>query len=96
MHFLASGIASAAAHLSNCCGIQVQLLNENNVTFGTFDILSDEDVCIHSVYHGCLILGLWQVRQGLKAFSNWPTYPQLYSNGELLGGLDILKVHELE
>ncbi|RUS90030.1 hypothetical protein EGW08_002217, partial [Elysia chlorotica] len=31
------------------------------------------------------------VRQGLKAFSNWPTYPQLYSNGELLGGLDIVK-----
>ncbi|GFO42028.1 glutaredoxin-3 [Plakobranchus ocellatus] len=31
------------------------------------------------------------VRQGLKAFSNWPTYPQLYVKGELLGGLDIVK-----
>ncbi|GFS20946.1 glutaredoxin-3 [Elysia marginata] len=31
------------------------------------------------------------VRQGLKAFSNWPTYPQLYAKGELLGGLDIVK-----
>lgn len=28
---------------------------------------------------------------GLKKFSNWPTYPQLYANGELLGGLDIVK-----
>ena len=28
---------------------------------------------------------------GLKKFSNWPTYPQLYSKGELLGGLDIVK-----
>ena len=28
---------------------------------------------------------------GLKTFSNWPTYPQLYGNGELLGGLDIVK-----
>ena len=28
---------------------------------------------------------------GLKKFSNWPTYPQLYSDGELLGGLDIVK-----
>lgn len=28
---------------------------------------------------------------GLKTFSNWPTYPQLYVNGELIGGLDILK-----
>ncbi|XP_043269042.1 glutaredoxin 3 isoform X3 [Venturia canescens] len=31
------------------------------------------------------------VREGLKKFSNWPTYPQLYLNGELLGGLDIIK-----
>uniref|UniRef100_A0A2R9BJR9 Glutaredoxin domain-containing protein n=1 Tax=Pan paniscus TaxID=9597 RepID=A0A2R9BJR9_PANPA len=31
------------------------------------------------------------VRQGLKAYSNWPTYPQLYVSGELIGGLDIIK-----
>ena len=30
------------------------------------------------------------VRQGLKTFSNWPTYPQLYAGGELLGGCDII------
>ncbi|KAL6262958.1 hypothetical protein P5V15_005746 [Pogonomyrmex californicus] len=30
------------------------------------------------------------VREGLKKFSNWPTYPQLYINGELIGGLDIV------
>ena len=33
-----------------------------------------------------------EVRQGLKSFSSWPTYPQLYVNGELIGGLDIVKV----
>jgi len=32
-----------------------------------------------------------EVRQGLKTFSDWPTYPQLYANGELVGGLDIVK-----
>ncbi|CAH8834006.1 unnamed protein product [Trichobilharzia szidati] len=32
-----------------------------------------------------------QVRQGLKAYSNWPTYPQLYVKGELVGGLDIVR-----
>lgn len=37
------------------------------------------------------ILGDDTVRQGLKTFSNWPTYPQLYHNGELIGGLDIVK-----
>ncbi|XP_068987521.1 glutaredoxin 3-like [Bombus flavifrons] len=31
------------------------------------------------------------VREGLKKFSDWPTYPQLYVNGELIGGLDIVK-----
>ena len=31
------------------------------------------------------------VRQGLKKFSDWPTYPQLYIAGELIGGLDIIK-----
>ncbi|CAH1802899.1 unnamed protein product, partial [Owenia fusiformis] len=32
-----------------------------------------------------------EVRQGLKKFSDWPTYPQVYVNGELIGGLDIIK-----
>lgn len=32
-----------------------------------------------------------EVRQGLKSFSNWPTYPQVYVKGELIGGLDIIK-----
>ncbi|EGV66263.1 glutaredoxin [Yamadazyma tenuis] len=31
------------------------------------------------------------VRQGLKAFSDWPTFPQLYVGGEFQGGLDIIK-----
>lgn len=31
------------------------------------------------------------VRQGLKTFSDWPTYPQVYVNSELIGGLDIIK-----
>jgi len=31
------------------------------------------------------------VRAGLKTYSNWPTYPQLYVDGELVGGLDIMK-----
>jgi len=31
-----------------------------------------------------------EIREGLKAFSNWPTYPQLYVKGELIGGCDIV------
>ncbi len=31
------------------------------------------------------------IRQGIKDFSNWPTVPQLYINGEFVGGCDIMK-----
>ena len=30
-----------------------------------------------------------ELREALKRYSNWPTYPQLYVNGELVGGCDI-------
>ncbi|XP_061349391.1 monothiol glutaredoxin-S17 [Gastrolobium bilobum] len=63
------------------CGFSrkvVDILKEEKVKFGSFDILSD-----------------LEVRDGLKKFSNWPTYPQLYCKGELLGGCDIaIAMHE--
>ena len=31
-----------------------------------------------------------ELREALKTFSSWPTYPQLYINGELVGGCDIM------
>jgi len=46
----------------------------------------------HSVKYGFFnILADDEVRQGLKEFAEWPTYPQLWINGELVGGLDIVK-----
>lgn len=59
------------------CGFSrqaIELLESSNVSFGYFDILSDDEV-----------------RQGMKSYSDWPTYPQLYVRGELVGGLDIMK-----
>jgi monothiol glutaredoxin len=32
-----------------------------------------------------------EIRQGIKEFANWPTIPQLYVNGEFVGGSDIMK-----
>jgi Grx4 family monothiol glutaredoxin len=58
------------------CGFSrraVALLQEHDIKFGSFDIISDNEV-----------------RQGLKAYSDWPTYPQLYVKGSLIGGLDIM------
>ena len=31
------------------------------------------------------------IRQGIKEYANWPTIPQLYVNGEFVGGSDIMK-----
>lgn len=31
-----------------------------------------------------------EIRQGIKEYSNWPTIPQVYVNGEFIGGSDIL------
>lgn len=55
------------------CGFSrqtVELLQSLNAEFGSFDILTDEEI-----------------RQGLKTYSDWPTYPQLYIDGQLIGGL---------
>lgn len=58
------------------CGFSsrvVDALRQEGLSFGFFDILSDDDV-----------------RQGLKVYSNWPTFPQLYYKSELIGGHDIV------
>ena len=58
------------------CGFSrrvVALLNEHGIEFGSFDILTDNDV-----------------RQGIKKYSDWPTFPQFYVDSKLIGGLDIL------
>ena len=58
------------------CGFSAQvvnILNKHQITYDTFDILSD-----------------WDIREGLKAYSRWPTFPQLYVKGDLVGGCDIV------
>lgn len=45
----------------------------------------------NSVKYGFFnILADDEVRQGLKEFADWPTFPQLWVEGELVGGLDIV------
>jgi len=40
-------------------------------------------------FHSVNIFDDPELREALKQYSNWPTYPQLYVKGELLGGCDI-------
>jgi monothiol glutaredoxin len=46
-------------------------------------------------YRDVNILTDQDLRQGLKEYSNWPTFPQLYVGGKLVGGCDIVaSLHE--
>jgi monothiol glutaredoxin len=42
-------------------------------------------------FHTVDVLADAEVRQGIKEYANWPTIPQLYINGEFVGGSDIMR-----
>ncbi|MDE0706150.1 MAG: Grx4 family monothiol glutaredoxin [Rhodospirillaceae bacterium] len=42
-------------------------------------------------FKGVNVLDDMEVREGIKAYSNWPTIPQLYVKGEFVGGCDIIR-----
>ncbi|MBC8267625.1 MAG: Grx4 family monothiol glutaredoxin [Rhodospirillaceae bacterium] len=42
-------------------------------------------------FKGVNVLEDMEIREGIKAFSDWPTIPQLYVKGEFVGGCDIIK-----
>ncbi len=50
-------------------------------------VLSDSGV----KFKGINVLEDPQLREGIKAFTNWPTIPQLYVKGEFVGGCDIVR-----
>jgi monothiol glutaredoxin len=41
-------------------------------------------------FKGVNVLEDMEIREGIKAFTNWPTIPQLYVKGEFVGGCDIV------
>lgn len=42
-------------------------------------------------FHDVNVLADGEIREGIKAFTNWPTIPQLYVKGEFVGGCDIVR-----
>lgn len=46
--------------------------------------------CGVSEFHAVDVLADPEIRQGIKDYANWPTIPQLYINGEFVGGSDIM------
>ena len=57
------------------CGFSAQVIQ----------ILKSYQVPFHTVN----VLDDWDLREGIKEFSNWPTIPQLYVKGKFVGGCDI-------
>lgn len=53
---------------------------------GVVQVLSQLDID----YESFNVLSDMDVRQGIKEFANWPTIPQLYIDGEFVGGHDII------
>src|SRR5512140_111673 len=47
--------------------------------------------CGGNDYFSVNVLADEDIRQGIKAYANWPTIPQLYVNGEFVGGCDIVR-----
>ena len=78
------------------------LINENNICLfmkGTPDVpqcgfsLAVANMLKHLnvKFKGINVLENDEMRQGIKRYSDWPTIPQLYIKGELVGGCDIIK-----
>jgi monothiol glutaredoxin len=49
------------------------------------------NACGVSQFHSVNVLADADIRQGIKEYANWPTIPQLYVNGEFVGGSDIMR-----
>ena len=47
--------------------------------------------CGVSDFYSVNVLEDADIRQGIKEYANWPTIPQLYVNGEFVGGCDIMR-----
>jgi Grx4 family monothiol glutaredoxin len=54
-------------------------------------VLNDHKI----MYSSFNVLSDEDIRQGLKAFGEWPTFPQLWVNGDLVGGLDVVCIPKL-
>ena len=79
-----------------------EMINENKI-FLFMKCYPDEPYCGFSMrvirilenfdvkFGSCNILEDNEIREAVKTFSDWPTYPQLYVNGKFVGGCEIIE-----
>ena len=78
-----------------------QLINQIKETTGAsderkalFEQFKTDAMAHAAAEEGTLYVAMMEdpeIRQGIKEYANWPTIPQLYVNGEFVGGCDILR-----
>ncbi|XP_015910388.1 glutaredoxin-related protein 5, mitochondrial [Parasteatoda tepidariorum] len=100
-NFLRTSIFSFRNYCS-CSKEEIQKLVNNNKVVIFMKGVPDQPRCgfsnavvqilrMHGVkYDSHNVLEDEKMRQGIKDFSNWPTIPQIYIDGEFIGGCDIL------
>jgi len=60
-------------------------------SYKVVEILNELNIAFHAIN----VLEDNEIREGIKQYQNWPTIPQLYIKGELIGGCDIVcQMHE--
>lgn len=79
------------------CGFSnavVQILGMHGVKYDSHNVLENEDLRqgkrVVNQVKSCEELTFKSILIGIKTFSNWPTIPQIFINGEFVGGCDIL------
>lgn len=65
-------------------------MRQNPVVKSAKKYLTDKNINFHYIEHGSY-LSQWKLRLAIKLWSGWPTFPQVFHKGVLIGGFDDLK-----
>jgi glutaredoxin-related protein len=65
---------------------------QNPVVKGARKLLNDEGMEFHYMEYGSY-MSMWKQRLAIKLWSGWPTFPQIFIDGKLIGGLTDLRKH---
>lgn len=65
---------------------------QNPVVKSARKLLNDEGMEFHYLEYGSYV-SMWKPRLAIKLWSGWPTFPQIFIDGKLIGGFSDLKHH---
>ena len=65
---------------------------QNPVVKSAKKFLTAKNISFHSLDYGSYF-SLWNLRLAIKLWSGWPTYPQIFHKGILIGGFSDLKIY---